>query len=312
VNRRHLLWLLIPALGLAELGAHAYFSQRAPSVAEWGALKGPVAELRAADELVVVAPRWAEPLARQALGDELMPLAHVARPDVSPFRRAIEISAIGERSNELESWRVVETREHGDFVLRLRENPFPPKLTFSFVDRVGPEHASVSEGAPGSERDCPWNPSARSASGGLGGHPTFPGQRFECAGGGPHFVGVTEIDDEDYLARRCIWAHPTPHGPLSVRFENVPLGDRIYGYTGMPWVLARDGVGGTVELEIRIAGDGMGRALHPDFGAWVGFEIATDVHAGKNADVEFLVTSAVAQNRPFCFYADARWSSSPG
>jgi hypothetical protein len=117
-----LLWLLIPALGLAELGAHAYFSRRAPTVEEWKALEPAVAELRKSDELVVVAPRWAEPLARQALGDRLMPLAQVARPDVAPFARAIEISAMGKRAPELEEWKLVKRVER-DFVLRVRENP---------------------------------------------------------------------------------------------------------------------------------------------------------------------------------------------
>lgn len=267
-----------------------------------------VAELRASDELVVVAPGWAAPLARQSLGDELMPLSHVARADSSAFARAIEISALGHRAPELAGWRELERRGHGDFTLRVLENPAPAKIAFSFVDQLGPERATALEGA----RDCRWNAAARIVSGGLGGHPTFPGQRFECPSGLPTFVGVTVIDDEDYRARRCIWAHPSPVGPVTIRFRDVPLGDRVYGYTGMSWVLARDGVGGSVELEVRVGGESVGRAVHPNLGAWQRFEIPLGARAGQSADVELVVRADSAKNRPFCFTADTRWSGSPG
>jgi hypothetical protein len=308
MKRRHLLWLSIPALGLAELGAYAYFSKRAPSVSEWNGLRPVVAELRNNDEVVVVAPRWAEPLARHALGDELMPLSQVARPDISVFRRALEIGTLGDRAPELESWRVIVTRRHGNFKLWVRENPAPAHVTFPFVDRLGPEHASVTEG----DQSCPWDPSARVTAGGLGGDATFPSERFECSSGPRQMVGVTVIDDEQYRARRCIWAHPSPLGPLRIQFRNVVLGDRIYGYTGMQWLLVRDGVGGSVELELRIAGQNVGRVVHPDKTGWRQFEVAVGERAGETADVEFVVRSDSPQNRPLCFYADARWSRSPG
>jgi hypothetical protein len=305
LNRRHLLWLLIPALGLVELGAHAYFAKRAPRIDDWRAAAPSVRELRRAGEPVVVAPAWAEPLARQAFGDELMPLAHVARPDMSGFARAIEVSAMGERSIELASWRVAEERSFGRFRLRVLENPKPHSITFDFVERLVPAQVEVFD-APG--RPCRYNPNAATVSGGLGGHPTFPVKRFECSGA-QHVVAVTVIDDEDYRARRCIWAPPSPAGPVTLRFRGVALGDRIHGYTGMPWVLARDGVGGTVDLEARVAGESIGRATHPDQRAWVAFDLATGRHAGTTADVELVVTAQVAQNRPFCFYADTRWTS---
>lgn len=308
VTRRKLLWLLVPALALGELAAHAYFSKRAPTIDEWRAVRPAVAELRKTGELVVAAPEWGTPLARHALGDELMPLAHVSRPDASSFARAIEISSMGHRAPELEGWRQVDERRQGDFVLRVLENPKPAKVTFDFVDRIGPETLSVTEGA----MPCPWNQNARAASGGLGGHPTFPAQRFECPSGLPRFVGVTVIDDEDYRPRRCVWAHPSAAGPVTLRFSRVPLGDRIQGYTGMAWVLARDGVGGTVELELRAGGESLGRAIHPDVSAWVPFQISLGRHAGTTADVELVVQTDAAQNRPFCFYADSRWGAPPG
>ena len=86
MRRLRLLWLLVPALGLVELGLHVVFAHRAPSVEAWRALAGPALALKHAGEPVVVAPEWAEPLARWALGDRLFPLGELAKrhPDV-PF-----------------------------------------------------------------------------------------------------------------------------------------------------------------------------------------------------------------------------------
>ena len=297
MNKR-LLWLIVPAIGLAELGAHAYFSKRAPTEAEWDALRPVVAELRQNQELVVAAPAWGGPLLRHALGDELMPLDQVARPDATAFARAIEVSAMGARSDELADWRVVSEKRSGDFVLRVLENPAPAKVTYSFVDQL--PRAEVFAGA----RPCNWTTTARVTAGGLGGTPTLPAERFECTGGA--VVGVSVIDDEDFRPRRCIWAPPASVGPLVLRYRNVPLGERIRGYTGMPWLLTRDGAGPPIELAVRVGEASIGTAVQPETGTWTAFDFALGEHAGKTADVDFEIRSSSAQNRMFCFHGDTR------
>ena len=77
------LWLTLPALGLLELAAHLYFKERAPRQQDWAEVAPRVRELKGQADLVLVAPRWAEPLARQAFGDRVMPLKDVARASVS-------------------------------------------------------------------------------------------------------------------------------------------------------------------------------------------------------------------------------------
>src|SRR5689334_21143476 len=99
-------WLLVPAFGLLELGAHAYFSSRPPSLAEWSRVKDAVAGMRRSGELVVVAPHWAEPNARSAFGDPLMPIRDVARADESTYARAVEVSIVGASAPELGGWKV--------------------------------------------------------------------------------------------------------------------------------------------------------------------------------------------------------------
>ncbi len=117
------LWSLVPLLGLIELGAHVVDARRAPREAQWTEAAPGIRALRTDHELVVVAPEWAEPWARHVLGDELMPLADVARPDVSAYPRAIEVSILGEQAAELSGWTVKRQERHGKFRYRVLENP---------------------------------------------------------------------------------------------------------------------------------------------------------------------------------------------
>ncbi|GMV18218.1 MAG: hypothetical protein HS104_01215 [Polyangiaceae bacterium] len=300
---KRLLWLAVPLAGLVELSLHYFFANRAPRVEEWAGLREPVAALRQAEELVVVAPRWADPLARQALGDALMPLRDVARPDESGYARAIEISSLGERAPELRGWRTVAESKRGRFTLRTLENPAPERVVFDFADHVKPEHLSVFEG----QAPCAWNPRAPVSTGGLGGNPTFPAERFMCPGGEWFFAGVTVIDDHmEYRPRRCIWAHPPQGGPLRLRFANVPLGKQIRGYGGMPWLVFRDSVGAPpIELEVRVGGQSIGTYVHRDEAGFAPFSFDTG-RQGQSAEVEIEVRSSSAKDRHFCFQADSR------
>ena len=254
----------------------------------------------------MIAPRWAEPMARQALGDALMPLADVARPDESGYARAVEVSILGQHAPELGSWTTGSEERHGRFTLRVLDNPKPAKVSFDFVDHVTPDRVDVSETVGGAPRPCPFRSNAPVSNGGLGGNPTFPAQRFACGSGDWYFVGVTVIDDNhEFRPRRCIWAHPTPGGPLRVRYKGVPLGGVIRGYSGLPWLIFRDGGGAPVELEVKVDGASIGTAVHEDTQGWAPFSFATG-RAGQTADVEFEVRTVDNRDRHFCFYADTR------
>ncbi len=287
------LWLLVPFAGIVELGAELWAEHRAPRLADWTSLREPVSRLRRDGEAVVIAPRWAEPLARQALGDELMPLRDVARPDESGYRRVIEISILGERTSELASWHPVSEERAGKFKLRILENPKPDRVLFDFVDHVAPPNLEVFELVGGAEKPCAWKTNAVVSNGSLGGNPTFPAQRFQCASGEWFFAGVTVIDDNhEYRPRRCIWSHPPSGGPMRLRFKNV-------------WLVFRDGVGPPIELEVRVAGASLGTYVHRDLDGWAPFSFPTG-RAGETADVEIEVRASNNHDRHFCFYADTR------
>lgn len=298
--------LALPLLGLAELGAHLHFARRAPDFAEWEALRAPLAAKKQPGELIVTAPRFIDPLVRAGLGDELMPLRDVARPDPSRYATALEISLFGERAEELRDWREREREAHGQVTVRRLENPSPAKITFDFTDHVDPAHAHVRGTEP--PMDCPWNPKARVASGGLGGHPTFPARRFECPTGLFFNVGVTVIADQDFQPRRCIWSHPLAKGELVTTFRDVPLGRVLRGHHGMYWIIERPLTGAPVKLTVRVDGDVVGEAEHVDGAGWAAFELPLGAHAGTTAQtVEFAVTTRNYKDRHYCFEADSRW-----
>jgi hypothetical protein len=305
LTRARLAWALLPAVGLLELAGQLWASRRAPRFDDYAALRSPVHELARAGDLVVVAPRWAEPMVRRALGDETLSLADLARSDVDRYDRAVEISVLGERSSELSGFVERGARRVGPFVVRELENPAPKHVVYDFVDHVRPPDAKVFGTDP--PVDCVFSEKAPVLSGGLGGHPTFPAARFLCPGGEFFNVGPTVIADERFLPRRCIWSHPFARGWIVTRFSQVPLGDRIVGHSGMYWIIERNLAGAPIELEIAVDGDVVGRVTHVDGQGWAPFEVPLGAHAHAHAaDVEFRVSSPNYVDRHFCFEASSR------
>lgn len=302
---RRYAWIAVPALAIAELVSHQYFSTRAPRPADYEQLTPAIATLRRNAEPVVVAPRWAEPLVRSALGDSLMPVSDIGRPDESAYPRAIEVAVLGQSASELSSWRTTKSERVGPFEVRVRENPKPAAPTYRFVDAVDSGRAAVFDDADAERSPCRYDRRARAKAGNLPDPPAFPKERYACVGGEPFFVGATVIDDPEYRPRRCIWAHPPERGARIIEFENVPLGGSIYGYTGVPWLILRDGLGPPVELTVSIDDREIGRVLHADTDGWRKFVLATG-KAGARGRVTFRVASSSAANRQFCFYADSR------
>lgn len=310
MGRARLLWLLLPIAGLVELALFARDTRSAPRVEEWQALRAEVAQLKGPADLLVIAPDWADPIARYAFGDALMPVRDLARPDVSGYARAIEVDALGASASELEGWRVREERSVGRFKIRVRENTKPVKVLFSFLEHAQPPFLEVGYGpranSEGEREDCLFTPRAPSSAGGLHGHLAFPRERYVCGGGEQFFVGVTILDDQAYRPRRCVWADPRPGETLRLAFKGVPIGQQIYGYAGLSYFIFRDGQHGPVTLSARVGGEDVGRYEHHDESGWHGFAFDTRRFAGQTADVEFSVSSDDPYDRQFCFYADSR------
>jgi hypothetical protein len=179
---RRLLWLALPIVGLAELALHLEFRERAPSEQDWAELPTALESVRKPGDLVVVAPEWAEPLSRRAFGEEVMPLSDVARSDTNGYAHAIEVSLLGQRSKELAAFRELTQTASGPFTLRRLENPNYRPVLYSFVDHVRQGELFVVEWNGEAERTCEFTARARSSAGGLGGHVSYPRERFRCSG----------------------------------------------------------------------------------------------------------------------------------
>jgi len=302
----HLAFVLVPVIGLAELGAHFWFAKRPPDEGQWKAAAQKLASHRKDGDLVIVAPQWAEPAARHVLGDGVMPVRDVARPDESRYATAMEISIVGGRSKHTRGWRELERHDEGKFVVRRLENPAWQKVLYDFVEHVnGADASAVLTGAQ--ERPCIWADNAPPYSGGLGGPPSFPTSRFVCAGAPSHlFVGVTVIEDQDYLPRRCIMMHAPDKGALEATFRDVPLGQEIRGHSGMRMIIERELSGAPIALEVFVDGEKIGEDVHRDGEFWKPWRMALGAHAGKRASVTFKVSSPREAQRQMCWEADTR------
>lgn len=305
---RYLVWLAVPLLALVELGAYEVHAHRVPQPDEWKrVLPAVLAELRKENELVVAAPYWAEPNLRFALGDGLMPLRDVARPDERRYAKAIEVGLGRERAPELLDWQVQQEKVVGPFHLRVLQNPQFASVLFDFVDHLDPEHAHASSQKKDDFQECPWHAKARVTNGALdSGHATFPRTRFDCPGPEWNFVGVTVIEDERYRPRQCIWAPPSDSGITRVRFDDVPLGKVIRGHAALPyWIERWRKKGDPVTLTVSIDEEEVGQATHKDGEGWKAFEVSTERFTGQRGSVQFEISGSRGGQRQFCFHAEA-------
>ena len=297
--------LAVLTLALLETGAHFYFKDRAPAQSEWQALKPRVAALAQPGDLVVVAPNWGEPMARLALGDELMPLSMVARAGDDGFSRVIELGVLGQSRSEFSTWPSLRHEHFGKFEIFVRKNPRWEQVRFEALEHVDAQSLSVALIRNGIEEGCPFTNSATMTSGNLGGDPTAPKERFNCSGGGIHWVGITIIDDEQYRPRRCLWAPPSHVGDVLLRFRQVAFGKRLVGHAGAPWLMVRDGVGPAVKLLATTVKGAIGAVAAKDTDGWVRFEWNTEALQNTVLDLDLRLPAITGEQR-FCFALEAR------
>ncbi len=302
---RGLVWLLVPLAGLVELGAHWYFAERAPRPDDWQNVVPDVERLARPGDLIVIAPSWAEPLGRQALGEGMMPLSDVARAEATGYSHAIELGLFGKRDPELANWIEIEHERSGPFSLRRLLNPQREAVVFSFTEHAEPPFLTVTEWNGEAQHECEYTTKARASSGGLGGHVTYPRERYRCSAD-PFLVGKTVIDDAQYRPRQCIYAHPPASAWLHLRYPKVPAGKKLRGHAGMSYLIARDGSGTPVEFAVYVDNKEIGRRLFSDSQGFTVFEFPFDSAGRAKVDVTFEVQSKSTTGREFCFSAEMR------
>jgi hypothetical protein len=294
------------ALALGETSAHYVFKYRAPSEAQWQTLKARLAPLHHSGDLVVIAPAWGEPLARQALGDTFMPLSVVARADDDDFARAIEIEFLSQHRSDLSAWPELRRESVGPFTLRVRRNPHYVAAHYQFTDHVDDSDLTVSVSRGGVEGICPFIQTAAQRSGGFGGEPMAPTSRHNCPGGTFHWVGVTLIEDEQYRPRRCIWSPPDDTGNIKLTFHHVPLGRELVGHAGTPWLRARDDIRQFMTISVTAAQHALGSLRLLDKDGWTRFSWDTQVLQDTSAEVQVAISSTALRAQWVCFTLESR------
>lgn len=294
--------LLLPLLGLGELFVHLT-RERAPEPAEWRDSAALVERLWRPGSLIVVAPSWAEPLARFALA-ERMPLRDVARADASGYPAAVELSILGEAAPELAGWRETASASRGPFRVRRFVPPRVVSPVFRALEHVNPSSLGVELASGEHTQACAFVEGARVTSGGLGGAVTAPSSRFECPDDRRLFVGVTTIDGPDYRPRLCLYARPPLGGALRLRFRDVPLGATLVGYAGSSHLLGRASQG-SVSVVVNVAGSSSVHRFR-DREGFRRFELDTTALAGQSAEVSFDVSASTGRDADFCLTWETR------
>jgi hypothetical protein len=297
-------FMLVPAVGLLELCLHVKQANSAPSEQDWAAARSALEQTVKPDDLVVFAPRWIDPLAREHFGTQIASLEREARPDETRFPRAIEVSVRGMHAPELSSWRKAGEWKTGPFTLTALENPAPAKVIDDLVVHATPEHTRVSRVDPlGRETDCAFA-HAGPQTGGLGFGPAVPGDRWTCPGG---FVGISVVPDLDYKPHKCIYAPPSGGpSPVRIRFVDVAFGTSLYGHHGLYVEAERHRDGAPVTLVWKTDARTLGSVTHNDGDGWKRFELPTSDLAGTRGDLVAEITAPNGNRRMYCFEADTR------
>lgn len=297
-------WFVVVVLvAVLELVLHLVQSRDMIEDADWAAVKSTVETQTQPEDLVVVSPRWVDPLGRMQLGDALMTTRRVARADESRFPKATEVALGGAHSGELESWTVEGETDIGPFVVRRLVNPAYRPIVDDLVAHAQSSKLDVSK-VGASSHPCTWRKGA-SATGALGFGPAAPAERFHCDRGA--WVAETIVADLDYAPRRCIYA-PPPGGNdvLRLRFHEVKFGKRLEGHHALYVEAERDRKGSPIHISFSSGGNTLGEARHEDGQGWVEFAFDTPSLAGTTAELIAEISSKNGSRRMYCFEATTR------
>ena len=105
----------------------------------------------------------------------------------------------------------------------------------------------------------------------------------------PWLTVAVSGDRSDEVYKRTIWARPHPDGPLTIRFQDVPLGASMGGIAGIPdWplTLAGDGDHPPIQMKVSLDGAWVHTTTVPYEAGWETFTVDTSDRAGTIGTVE--------------------------
>ena len=295
---RHL-WLIVPLLALAELGALAVTTSRVTPNADWRSAATFVRAEQRPGDLITSAPAWTDPVLRLVLGDRIT-LAQVGRSDTDAFTRMWALAIRGERPHDAPARDPDFERTFGR-VRVLRWDLGPSPVRYDLVEHVRAADVVRLEGA--AELACPWRAGA-SQAGGLGAGATTPAERFVCDPRRPWlWVAATVNEDLALEPRHCVYQHPQGAEPIRVTYRDVPLGTRLVLHGGVYSEHERMGEHGPIDVVVKVDGRVVGRMTHRDLDGWKRMEAATAERVGTRGDLSIEVSAANPHLRTFCWAA---------
>ena len=298
VQRLRVPLLFFAALALVEIAGHFVVRAGVPPATDWDRAAARVRASFAPGDTVVAAPAWADPLLREAAGD-MIGLADAGRSDLAAYTRVWEIAARDRAGAFTPPGMPAFETEVGALVLR-RWDLGPSPVLVDLVSAL-PE-AEVHLG----ERACRWRRQAP-RGGGLGTGPLWPREAFVCGPSPWLFVGETVTEDLDLRPRRCVWQHPAGAEPVTTRYTDVALGERVVVYGGLFYEHERENLGLPVDLEVRAEGRLLGRLRHEDGDGWKRAEMPMPPELrGGRGRLEIAVTAPNPHMRTFCWAATVR------
>jgi hypothetical protein len=289
---------LIP-FACVELVGSLVVRARVPDASDWNVAAEAVASEWQEGDAVTVAPRWADPLLRQAMGralGERFDRSVAGSPGLDGEQRLWAFSIRGHDSPLLAEGTLEHEATYGRVRVERRGLPGLPVL-LDFVDQL--ESASASRG----DRSCNLT-RARASGGGLGAGPVMAASHFSCGGDA---IGETVIEDLHFEPRRCISMRPSGMGDVTLMYDDVPLGDQLVLYAGLHWVDERHHIepehtGAQVMLSVRTGDRSLGELTHRDGDGWARYVVAIpeDLRDTRQP-ISFVVTSEQSHDRSFCW-----------
>jgi hypothetical protein len=291
--------LLLLALPLIEVAAHAATRLRVPPRSDWQAAARFVRERLRPDDLITAAPAFTDPLLRRELGDRV-DLAMAGRSDTAGYERLWALSIRGAHPKHAPAAKPELSATFGRVAVQ-RWQLGKSAVRYDLVSHV--RGAQVSYGPSERARACPWLRSSLPRGGGLGFGVLPPAERFSCEGRRNAWVAPVVLEDLDLQPRSCIYQPASGREPLRVTFDAVPFSDQVVFHGGLYYEHERMRDGAAVRAKILRDDRELGLMTHRDGDGWKRLVLRTTPGAGR-LTVE--VSADDARRRSFCWSASVR------
>ncbi len=302
---------ILPVVGVGELVAAEVQKRKVPTDVEWRAAASAASVARKPGDMILVAPRWAEPLGRKALGEvdtSLVDLRMVGRADLETVPRVLELSIRGKDDPQTLGWKLEREQRFGPVRLRTLINPKPEKLVRDLVAEFGPDVQAMKLAPDGKSEPCRWETGVSPKIPNLFQGPSPAQNRYLCAPYDPGWtwVGTTVLTDLDWQPRRCVMMHPT-ESRTAVEWPARPIAKKVVAYVGLHVFNERDLGHSPLHVAITIHGKEVAHARHKDGDGWLRFEGSTAEFAGQSHPIRIeTYAEGSPQFRTSCIAAELR------